>query len=118
MNQITDVDFIVADKCENCSGLWFPSAGHEAAKKIDGAEAIDNTETNAASAYNPVKEIQCPECDDLMISMIDKDQFHIQFESCPSCYGAFFDAGEFSDLTQHTALEKVKQLFDTIKSNL
>lgn len=45
---------------------------------------------------------------------------------CPKCRGnmkqvtdiVFFDAGEFSGLTQHTAFAKAKQLFDTIKSNL
>lgn len=118
MSQISGVDFILANKCENCAGLWFPQSGHEEAKKIKNAAAIDTVDTNASKAYNPLNKINCPECSQKMIRMVDKDQFHIEYESCPSCYGAFFDAGEFADLTEHTALEKVKQLFDTLKSNI
>jgi Zn-finger nucleic acid-binding protein len=34
-----------------------------------------------------------------MIRMVDQKQPHIWYEECSSCYGSYFDAGEFTDLT-------------------
>ena len=46
------------------------------------------------------------------------DQFHIKYESCPSCFGAFFDAGEFRDLKEHTVIERFSQMLRTLRTNL
>ena len=51
-----------------------------------------------------------------MLTMVDKDQYHIKFEACPVCYGTFFDAGEFQDLNEHTVLERFNQMMLTISS--
>ena len=51
-------------------------------------------------------------------AMVDKDQFHIEFEMCPTCRGTYFDAGEFRDLKDHTILERVSGLIATIRNNL
>ncbi len=53
-----------------------------------------------------------------MIKMIDRSQYHIEFESCRHCYGVFFDAGEFKDFANHTLIERVTQAFSILKSNL
>jgi Zn-finger nucleic acid-binding protein len=34
--------------------------------------------------------------------MVDKAQPSLWFESCPLCFGVFFDAGEFSDFREES----------------
>jgi Zn-finger nucleic acid-binding protein len=53
-----------------------------------------------------------------MVKLIDKDQYHIKYESCPVCYGTFFDAGEFTDLKEKTVVERFKHFIDIVKGNL
>jgi Zn-finger nucleic acid-binding protein len=35
-----------------------------------------------------------------MVKMVDSKQRHIWYETCDSCNGSFFDAGEFRDLSE------------------
>ena len=53
-----------------------------------------------------------------MIPMVDKDQFHIKYESCANCYGTFFDAGEYRDLKERTVMERFNQMLRTLRKNL
>jgi len=46
------------------------------------------------------------------------DQFHIKYESCPICYGTFFDAGEFRDLKENSVLERFMHMLQTLRTNL
>jgi len=43
-----------------------------------------------------------------MIPLEDSAQPHIWFETCESCQGSFFDAGEISDLASHTWLDYIR----------
>ncbi|MDH3641318.1 MAG: zf-TFIIB domain-containing protein [Gammaproteobacteria bacterium] len=43
--------------------------------------------------------------------MIDRDQPHLWYEACTVCYGVFFDAGEFRDYKEKTALDFFRDLF-------
>lgn len=85
---------------------------------MDGAESIDLGADQVEQKYREMRDIQCPECHQDMIPMVDKDQFHIKYESCPSCYGAFFDAGEFADLKEHTVVERFLQMIGTLRTHL
>ena len=52
-----------------------------------------------------------------MLPMIDKDQHHIHYESCPTCYGTFFDAGEFRDLKEFNVVERFIEMVRTLRQN-
>lgn len=119
-NQMSDLGQagFKAFKCEGCSGIWFRDGGHEVARKMEDAAKIDQPETNAAAAYNPMRRINCPECQQPLIRMTDSAQLHIQFEACADCNGVFFDSGEFKDFTEFTFVEQVKQVVDTLKTNI
>lgn len=117
MNEIKDTAFS-ALKCSGCNGIWFRDGSHELAGSIKGSAAIDESQTNAAAAYNSVRDIDCPECAKRMIKMVDRSQLHIEFEACTYCNGVFFDAGEFKDFTEFSFIERVKQAIDTFKSNV
>lgn len=109
---------IEIDRCMGCYGLWFDILEKEDLQAIDGSESIDIGYANVGKAYDKNTKINCPQCHVAMISMIDKDQFHIHYEYCSTCYGAFFDAGEFRDLKQHTVIERFKEMLATLRSNI
>ena len=111
-------EHITVDRCTNCFGLWFDMLEKEDLEKMEGSEAIDIGDREIGEWQDHVRKIHCPKCNDKMISMVDKIQFHIHYELCPSCYGTFFDAGEFRDLKEHTVLERFKELIATIRSNI
>ena len=98
------------DRCESCKGLWFALLDDE--KLLAKATTIDTGDNKIGAKYNLVDRINCPVCPNtLMLRMVDNRQPHVWFESCPSCYGRFFDAGEFRDLAQYSFADVIKDLF-------
>ncbi|WP_455375671.1 TFIIB-type zinc ribbon-containing protein [Kaarinaea lacus] len=87
-------------------------------EKMEGSESIDIGDKEVGEWQDHVRKIKCPKCNDTMINMVDKEQFHIHYELCPLCYGTFFDAGEFRDLKENTILERFKDMLDTLRSSL
>ena len=109
---------VTVDRCTGCLGLWFDVLVKDDLIQMEGAETIDIGAEQVDQHYNDMRDISCPVCDQKMIPMVDKDQFHIKYEACPGCYGLFFDAGEFTDLKEHTVVERLRQMLDTLRSNL
>ncbi len=103
---------IIVDKCSNCGGLWFDEYEQEKLKAISGSEAIDTGDPEVGAKYNRIENIKCPRCAGAtpLTHMVDVQQPHIWFESCPMCYGAFFDAGEFADYVQFTLSDLVRRI--------
>lgn len=106
------------ERCDNCNGLWFDLLEKEDLLKIKGSESIDIGDEQVSSEYRDMRNIDCPHCHQTMIPMVDKDQFHIRYESCQNCFGAFFDAGEFRDLKETSVVKRFKQLLNTLKTHL
>ncbi|NOZ51535.1 MAG: zf-TFIIB domain-containing protein [Gammaproteobacteria bacterium] len=102
---------IEIDRCIHCGGMWFDMLKHEKLKKIRGSEAIDIGNKALGKQYNEVDRIHCPVCKTPMIRMVDKDQHHLWYEACGTCYGVYFDAGEFKDYKKETLLDAIKDLF-------
>ena len=117
---------IEVDRCTGCAGLWFDMLEKEDLVRIEGSEGmvdipggpVDIGSEAVGQSYTKVRDINCPHCGVQMIPMIDKDQFHIQYESCPSCFGTFFDAGEFRDLKDYSVVERFTQMVETLRTNL
>lgn len=109
---------IEVERCVSCRGLWFDMLEHDDLVKIKGSEAIDIGEDEVGEKYSNMRDIKCPQCALHMIPMVDKDQFHIKYESCPACYGAFFDAGEFRDLKEYSVIERFFSMLQTLRTNL
>ena len=78
---------------------------------MKGPESID-TGTPHAERRDTVVRIDCPVCHTQMIRMVDVKQPHIWYESCPVCFGVFYDAGEFRDHKEHHVLGFFKDLFN------
>lgn len=99
----------VVDRCTQCKGLWFEMLEHEDLK--DYASVVDAGSAELGERYNKVEDIKCPVCpNSKMLKMVDALQPHIWFESCPTCYGRFFDAGEFLDVSERTVGDFIKKL--------
>lgn len=104
-----DYDAGAAYRCNGCEGLWFPMLEHEALRT--DADVIDVGCDMAGTRFNTVDRIQCPACshEAPLVRMVDAQQPHIWYESCKTCYGHFFDAGEFRDLAEFTVEDFVKR---------
>lgn len=109
---------IEIERCLNCRGLWFDMLEKEDLAKFRGSEAIDIGNAQVSQKYRDMDDIKCPHCAVDMIPMVDKDQYHIKYESCPSCYGTFFDAGEFRELKEFSVMERFFAMVKTVRANL
>ncbi len=104
------VDGGEVDRCLTCKGLWFDIL--ESEKFIAQAKTFDTGDSGIGAKYNSNDRINCPVCPSTpMIRMVDASQPHIWFESCPSCFGRFFDAGEFRDLASHNLADVIRDFF-------
>lgn len=96
------------EQCTSCKGLWLDANEEKALKPV--AAAIDSGDVEQGKEYNLVDDIKCPTCpNSKMLRMVDPHQSHIWFEQCPTCYGRFYDAGEFKDLSEHTLSDFFKR---------
>ena len=109
---------IEIERCKSCKGLWFNLLEKEDLLKLKGSESIDIGSEQIADQYRELQDIDCPHCNERMVPMVDKDQFHIKYEYCVGCYGTFFDAGEFRDLKEHTVVERFSRMLKTLRTNL
>ena len=99
------------ERCTQCKGLWFDMLEHEDLKRISGSESIDVGDASEGKKYNVKQDVRCPNCHVPMVKMVDHNQRHIWYETCHSCFGVFFDAGEFRDYKEDSFLDYFKDLF-------
>ncbi|MBT8100822.1 MAG: zf-TFIIB domain-containing protein [Gammaproteobacteria bacterium] len=102
---------IDVERCDGCKGLWFDMVEHEHLAAIEGSEAIDTGSAEIGARFNKIDDIECPHCNSPMLRMVDARQPHIWYEACPTCYGVFFDAGEFRDYKEKTILDFFRDFF-------
>lgn len=98
------------DRCTGCQGLWFDLLEHEDLKRDAGSERLDVGEVANGRTMDTVDDIDCPICHARMLGMVDRERRDIRFESCATCYGVFFDAGEFRDWRKHHAFDWLRSL--------
>jgi Zn-finger nucleic acid-binding protein len=109
--EVVRQDTIEIDRCTNCGGLWFDMLEMERLRKVKGAKTVDSGDASVGAEKNKVGDILCPRDKARMIRMVDLEQYHIWYESCPVCYGKWLDAGEFRDLVDETIFDLFKRLF-------
>lgn len=107
------VSGIQVDRCSSCFGLWFDSGEVERLTNRKAAEAIDIGDPALGDLLNVYDRYDCPHCRAPMIRMVDPKQPHIWFEKCGSCFGSFFDAGEFRDLATFSPSDIFKRFIAT-----
>ena len=103
---------VEVDRCAGCGGIWFDALEKEDLQQIKEAGSIDSGDKRVGKKHNDMRNINCPKCEVKMLRVADKTQFHIEYEYCPTCFGTFFDAGEFKDLSELTVVERFKKMVD------
>ena len=97
MQQIM-IDGTEVDRCSSCHGLWFDSGELGKLRTREAAAALDIGDVDTGKKQNAIEHYRCPRCAGPMNRLVDPEQPHIWFEKCGSCRGAYFDAGELTDL--------------------
>lgn len=109
--QLVMQENIEVERCDQCGGLWFDMQETDRLGKLPKAAALDTGDPVVGERLNEQGQIECPRDHAQMIRMVDLNQHHIWYESCPVCYGKWFDAGEFKDLQQDTVVDFFRDLF-------
>ena len=98
------------DRCMSCKGLWLDLLEYKDIKSI--AKEIDIGDPKVGKKFDEKDDIYCPVCaNSKMLKMADPKQQYIHFESCGTCYGRFYDAGELTDLAEETFIDLIHTLF-------
>jgi Zn-finger nucleic acid-binding protein len=101
---------IEVDRCTGCQGMWFDALEDRELRAKKGSEKLDTGSGKTGARHDAKGKIRCPRDGAMMIRMVDRDQPHVWYESCSSCYGTFFDAGEFRDLKQRSIGDLFRRL--------
>jgi uncharacterized protein len=100
----------VADRCTQCKGLWFDMLEYEDLRPF--AKIIDTGDAETGARYDAIDMIDCPLCpNSRLIRMVDARHPHVRFEICPTCFGRFYDAGEFREASGLSLGELLRRLF-------
>lgn len=102
---------IEVERCTACKGLYFDAMGAERLKKVSGSESIDIGDPELGKKLNEQSRIRCPRDTSPMIRVVDQKHPHIWTETCPVCFGSFFDAGEFRDFKHETFGDVIRSWF-------
>ncbi len=117
MNELAGLAF-AAHRCNGCGGVWLGDADIDVRQHAPAIDQIDTTPPDRDSQMNERRDINCPACNTRLLKMLDRNQLNIEYELCPDCRGAFYDAGELKDLSEFTLRERLAGLWDTLQSNL
>jgi Zn-finger nucleic acid-binding protein len=104
-----EYDGIEVDRCKSCHGIWFDLGESDWLRDKDAANSLDIGDPATGREKNEIDSYRCPRCNGGMMHSVDPKQPHIQIEECTSCRGSFFDAGEFSDLTEISVAALLKK---------
>ena len=107
MDQI-QFEGIEVDRCSGCEGLWFDAMEDRDLRGRNGVDRPDVGDPQKGAELDGKAVVDCPRCKVRMVRMVDRQYPHIWYESCPVCFGSFFDAGEFKDLKERTLTDLLK----------
>jgi Zn-finger nucleic acid-binding protein len=105
------VDGVTVDRCRKCGGLWLDLGEKERLlARPEAVRAADTGPPVIGRHMDEQREIRCPRDGAVMVPVADPRQRHVRFESCSVCGGVFLDAGELTDLSELTLLERLRTL--------
>ena len=103
------VEGVEVDRCTACHGLWFDNLEDQRLRKLSVAMQIDTGDAKVGAKMDDMSHIHCPRHPETLMTHLQiVDQPHIKIESCPFCYGTFFDAGEFVDFSHISVAEMIR----------
>lgn len=102
---------VEVDRCTKCKGIWFDAQEAHRLRKIQGSESIDTGDPKLGTQLNNIRNISCPKCSIGMTKMASLKRPYIRYEKCLTCYGLWFDSGEFKDYKEEGILEILIDIF-------
>jgi len=105
------VEETAIDRCTSCEGLWFDALEDSDLRAKESIDLLDPPGASPAPGRNEQRRVDCPRCHSPMIRMLDRRTRSIWYESCPVCFGKFFDAGEFRAIQPRTLKDVFRQWF-------
>jgi Zn-finger nucleic acid-binding protein len=105
---VASFEGIEVDRCLDCSGMWFDALEVQDLRHSKGAGVLDTGDAQRGAQHDTIGKIKCPVHAVPMVRMVDREQPHVWYEQCPTCYGIYLDAGEFRDLMDRTLSDMVK----------
>ncbi len=108
--EVIDFNGIEIDRCIECFGMFFDHLEKEDLRSLKGAETIDIGDEFVGARLNEIVDVPCPVCKVKMNHVLQTEPFEIKFESCPTCRGAFFDAGEFRDYMEDEIFDQFQEI--------
>ncbi|MBZ0173630.1 MAG: zf-TFIIB domain-containing protein [Phycisphaerales bacterium] len=112
-----DIGGVRIDRCPETGAIWLDRGelarvGSLGKKYQSLLKQLDKPSKQGRKDRVPRGELVSPENrTEMMIVVRDDQQRHIEFEMCPVSGGCFFDAGELSDLTDFSFVERLKAFF-------
>lgn len=106
---------VFVDRCTNCRGIWFKPDSLEKLRETWMSEFVDEGDPAVGKEYNEITDVNCPECGTKLDKVVDENQTHILYESCPEGHGVYFDAGEFTDWKYDTLMDRFRDLIAKLR---
>lgn len=96
------------DRCSSCDGLWFDALEENDLHEQASIDLLDPPGATAAAGHNEQRRVACPRCHSPMIRVLDRRTRSVWYESCPVCYGKFFDAGELRAIQPRSLMDVLR----------
>lgn len=106
--QTMQVEKTQVDRCTSCEGLWFDALEDSDVQAKESVDLLDPPGAAARPGLNEQRRVDCPRCHQPMIRLLDRRTREVWYESCPICYGKFFDAGEFRAIQPRSLMDVLR----------
>jgi Zn-finger nucleic acid-binding protein len=103
------VEETAIDRCTSCEGLWFDALEDTDLHAKESIDLLDPPGASPAPGRNEQRRVDCPRCHTQMIRILDRRTRRVWYESCPVCFGKFFDAGELRAIQPRSLRDMFRQ---------
>ena len=98
-------------RCVECGGLLlYPGMLERIRQTVRADEFFDIGHPKVGRALDAAAVSACPVCGGSMRSGAHPEQAHVRVEQCTACDALFLDAGELTDLSHDSMLERLWNL--------
>jgi uncharacterized protein len=94
-----EVDGVVVDQCELCSGIWFDSGELVRVLGMKSVEALRSLTKGNGNKADDTRRGRCPRCQgDGKLVQVASLESNIHIDTCAVCGGQWLDGGELAIL--------------------
>lgn len=103
---------VTVDRCALCGALWLDKTEIENLLEMKLAGKVDlgpfKSERQNMRGAGAVGGLVCPRDAEFLVEVENKEQRHVLIDICTECGGTLLDAGELTDLSEFTVMEKIR----------